>query len=188
MGLLAGLARPPLHVLRHEAVGIDDGGALLALANVSAERGRLAICEPALTGKAVLNDGAPEDQDIDAAIGAAGAGILRQAERRFGRGLAPRLDPGEAAGLKFGDDLAGDLVIEVRPVRAGAWGAVMSGHRGSPRRAPGASLPALNPSRQTRPHSHSNGGVARQGVRKPSSSASSAPHRSPLTRWFAVER
>ena len=33
----------------------------------------------------------------------------------------------------------------------------MSGHRGSPRRAPGASLPALNPSRKTRPHSHSRG-------------------------------
>ena len=34
----AGLGRPPLFVVRHEAIGIDDGGAALALADVAAER------------------------------------------------------------------------------------------------------------------------------------------------------
>ena len=42
----------------------------------------------------------------------------------------------------------------------------MSGHRGSPRRAPRASLPAFNPSRKPRPHSASRGvaGCPREGV------------------------
>jgi hypothetical protein len=148
---LAGFSRAPLLVLGREAVGIDDGGATLALANIAAKGGRLAIGEPTLSGETVLNHGAPKDQDIDAAIGAASAGVLRQAERGLGGGLTPWLDPRKAPGLKFGDDLAGDFVIEVRPLRAGAWGAVISGHRGSPRRAPETCSPAFNPSRQTRP-------------------------------------
>src|SRR5690606_9276414 len=82
-------------------------------------------------------------------------------EWRLRRGRPPRLDPGHAAGLQLGDDLAGDVVVKARPVGAGASMAVVSGHRGSPRRAPEASPPALNPSRQTRSAlSLSIGGVA----------------------------
>jgi len=122
---------------------------VLALADISAKRGRLTVCEPALTGKAMLYDCAPEDENVDAAIGAAGAGVVRKPKRGFGLGLAPGLHPREAPGLEGGDDRVGGFVVKVRPVGAGARGAVMSGHRGSPRRAPGASLPALNPSRLT---------------------------------------
>src|SRR3546814_16308267 len=60
---------------------------------------------------------------------------------------APRLYPGNAAGLQLGDDLVGDFLIEARPVVTGTGASGGSGHRGSPRRAPGASLPILNPSR-----------------------------------------
>ena len=42
LGVLAGLARTALLVLRHETVGIDDGGAALALADIPAKRQRLA--------------------------------------------------------------------------------------------------------------------------------------------------
>jgi hypothetical protein len=67
-GFLAGLAGAALLVLGREAVGIDDSGAALALAHIAAERKRLAEGEPALAGKAVLDHGAPEDQDVDAGI------------------------------------------------------------------------------------------------------------------------
>ena len=87
----------------------------------------------------------------------AGGGVLWHGERRFRRRRAPRLDPGHAAGLQFADDLGGDFVVEARPVRAGTGASGTSGHRGSPRRAPEAFPPALNPSRRTRPASSSYG-------------------------------
>src|SRR5262249_9532379 len=148
--LLAGLEGPLLFVLGDEAVGKDDGRAVLALPDMAAERERPAEGEPALTGETMFDDGAPQDQDVDAGISAAGAGVPRQAEWRFCRRTAPRLHPGKEPALELGDDLAGDLVIKVRPVGAGARMAMMCGHRGSPRRVPGASLPALNPSRRSR--------------------------------------
>src|SRR3546814_1298228 len=42
LGVLAGLAGALFLVVRHEAVGIDDGGAVLALADIAAEREALA--------------------------------------------------------------------------------------------------------------------------------------------------
>ncbi|PWJ72651.1 hypothetical protein C7441_1328 [Pseudaminobacter salicylatoxidans] len=158
--LVSGLAGASLLVLGSEAVGIDDGGAAFALADIAAERERLAEGEPALAGEAMLDDGAPEDQDIDPRIAPAGCGVLRHGERRLDGRRAPGLDPGQTPGLQLADDLVGDFVVKARPVGAGARAAILSGHRGSPRRAPEASLPALNPSRKTRPHSHSIGGVA----------------------------
>ena len=119
-GFLAGLAGASLLVVRHEAVGIDDGRAVLALAHIAAERERLAKGQPALGGEAVLDHGAPEDQDVDPRILPAGGGVLRHGERRLRRRRPPGLDPGHAAGLQLGDDLAGDFVIEARPVVAGA--------------------------------------------------------------------
>ena len=117
---LAGLAGASLLVIRHKAVGIDDGGAVLALAHIAAERERLAKGQPALCGEAVLDHGAPEDQDVDPRILPAGGRVLRHGKRRLRRGRPPGLDPGHAAGLQFSDDLAGDFVIERRPVVAGA--------------------------------------------------------------------
>jgi hypothetical protein len=119
--------------VRTEAVGIDDGGAFLALAHMGAELQRLAESEPALAGETALGDGAPEDEDVDAAVGAAGRGIARQAER--GADAGPRLHPGHAPLFELGDDLVGDLLVEVRSVREGFVGWRRVGHGVSPRRA-----------------------------------------------------
>lgn len=94
LGLVARLAGAPLLVVGHEAVGIDDGRASLALADIAAQRQRLAKGEPALAGKTVLDDGAPEDQHIDPGIMPAGGGVLRHGERRLRRLGPPGLDPG----------------------------------------------------------------------------------------------
>ncbi len=152
---VAALAGPFAFIIGYEAVGVDDGDAARSLPDIAAKAKRLAECEPALAGKTVLDNRAPEDQDIDPGIAPAGRCILRHGQRRLRCRGAPGLDPGNPAGLQLGDDLAGDVVIEVRPVGAGTGMGGLSGHRGSPRRAPGATLPILNPSRQTRPHSHS---------------------------------
>src|SRR3546814_1927694 len=97
-------------VVGHEAVGVDDGGPALALADMAAEGERLAEGEPALAGKAVLDDGVPEDEDIDPGIGAAGGGVLRNPKRCRDGARVPRLDPGQPTRLQFGNDTASDLV------------------------------------------------------------------------------
>jgi hypothetical protein len=56
---------------------------------------------------------------------------------------------------QLGDDLVSDFLIKARPVLAGTRASGVSGHRGSPRRAPRAFLATPNPSRPTRPISHS---------------------------------
>lgn len=124
------LARAPLFVHRHKAIGIDDGRAALALANVTAERKRLTECKPALTCERAFGGSSPEDQNVDAAILAAGRGILRQGQLRLRRRGAPRLHPWHSARLKFADDLVGDFVIKVCPVLTGTRSRKMSGHRG----------------------------------------------------------
>src|SRR3546814_15540988 len=93
-------------VVRHEAVGIDDGGAVLALADIAAERERLAKRQPALPGEALLDDAAPEDQDIDPRILPSSGGVPRHGERRLRRRRSPGLDPRHPAGLQLGDALA----------------------------------------------------------------------------------
>jgi hypothetical protein len=65
-GRLALVVRPPAFVVRHEAVGIYDGRAPLALAYVATETQGLPERQPALDRVAVLDDGAPEDQHVDA--------------------------------------------------------------------------------------------------------------------------
>src|SRR5579871_4519885 len=126
--LVAGLVRTTLLVQRHEAVGIDDGRAALALADVTAERQRLAKRQPALACEAAFNHGAPEDQNIHTAVLAAGRCVLRHRQRRLRRRRPPGLHPGHTAGFELGDDLVSDFVVEVRPVLAGARPISMSGH------------------------------------------------------------
>ena len=72
-------------------------------------------------------------------------------ERRLDRRRPPWLHPRDTAGLQLGDDLVGDFGVKARAVVAGTNSGGMSRHRGSPRRAPEASPPIFNPSRQTRP-------------------------------------
>ena len=107
--------------------------------------------EPALANEPSLNDRAPENEHIHAGVAALCRGVLRHGERRLRRRRPPGLDPGHTAGFQFGDDLVGDFGIEARPVLAGTGASGVSGHRGSPRRAPRASLATFNPSRETRP-------------------------------------
>jgi len=155
LGVLASLAGASLLVAGDEAVGVNNGDAVLAPADMAAEREGLAKDQPALTGEAVLDDGAPEDQHIDAGIAASRGRVPGHGEGRLGRRCPPRLNPGKPAGLQLGENHAGDFIIEARPVGAGTGARIMSGHRGSPRRAPEASPPALNPSRKPGLHSHS---------------------------------
>ena len=94
---------------------------------------RLAEGEPVLAGKAALGAGHPQDQDIDAAVSAAGRGVLRQAER--GGGAGPWLDPGHVALFELGDDFVGDFLVEAGAVGKGFVGWGRMGHGRSPRRA-----------------------------------------------------
>ncbi len=66
MCILTRLASTALFVLGGETVGINDSGAALALPDIAAKRQGLAESEPRLTGKAVLYDSAPENENIDA--------------------------------------------------------------------------------------------------------------------------
>jgi hypothetical protein len=155
LGIFAGFDSALLLVVRHKAIGIDDGGTALTLADVTAKTERLAEREPTLAGEAALDDGAPQDQHIDSGIAALGRDILRHRERRVRCRGPPRLNPGHAACFQFADDLVGDFLIKPGAVLTGTGASGESGHRGSPRRAPRASLAAWNPSRETRPHSRS---------------------------------
>src|SRR3546814_4088573 len=58
----------------------------------------------------------PQDQHIHTAISASGHRVARQAGGSGGTlpvGRAPRLDPWDTASFKLGDDLRGNLVIEI---------------------------------------------------------------------------
>src|SRR5690606_13273420 len=86
---LSRLLGAALLVFRREAVGIDDGGAALALADIAAQRERLPEGEPMLARIAVLDHGAPEDQDVDPGILPRGRGVSRHGERRLRRRRPP---------------------------------------------------------------------------------------------------
>jgi len=66
--LVAVLAGARQFIPRHEAVGVADTRAALALADIAAQIQRLAKGEPMLMGEALLDDRAPQDQDIDPGI------------------------------------------------------------------------------------------------------------------------
>ncbi len=74
--VVAGLAGTFLFFVWHETVSIDDGRTTFAFPNVAAKRQRLAESQPALAGKAVFDDGTPEDQNVDAGIAATGRGVV----------------------------------------------------------------------------------------------------------------
>src|SRR3546814_18255600 len=81
---------------------------MLALAVAPACRLRLGVCQPRLRRPAMLDDGAPQDQDVDARIIARGERIARQAgyggrAPTFGAS-SPRPDPRQAPGLQLGND------------------------------------------------------------------------------------
>ena len=61
--LFAGLGGASLLVAWHETVGVDDGGAAFALADMAAKRERLAKGEPALSREAVLDRRLPRGSE-----------------------------------------------------------------------------------------------------------------------------
>lgn len=72
VGVLAGFPGASLLVIGDEAVGIDNGGAALTLPDIAAKRKGLAESQPRLTRETMLDDSAPEDENIDTRIGPAG--------------------------------------------------------------------------------------------------------------------
>ena len=119
IGLASVALRPPALLVRHEAVGVDHGGAALALADVAAKPEGLAKGKPALTGETTLRHRAPQDQHIDPGIAAAADRVAGEGKGSLHRRGAPGLNPGDAAGLQFGDDPGGDFLIQAGPVPAG---------------------------------------------------------------------
>src|SRR3546814_11965187 len=96
--------------------------------------------------------------------------------------------------LHLGDVLAVNVVLKAGPVPAGTGVSGVSGHRGSPRRAPEASPPAFNPSRQSRSALSLSGGVAgsprRRGRPRPAGPGRRgrlSPQRPCLTRSLAIK-
>lgn len=69
--------------IRGEAMREHHGDAALAAAVVAAERERLAENQPALAGKAMLDDGAAEDKDVDARVAPSRGGVLGHGERAW---------------------------------------------------------------------------------------------------------
>ena len=140
VGFVAGFGGARAFAVRNEAVGIDDRGAAFALLHMGADFQRLAKGEPVLAGKAALGDGAPQDQDVDAAIGARGRGVFRQAER--GGHSGPGLHPRHAPLLEFGDDLVSDLLVQAGAVGKRFVRRCGMGHGRSLRRAGESLSPA----------------------------------------------
>ena len=151
MSILARLASALLLVIRDKTIGVNDRCPVLASADVPAERESLSIGYPILCWEPVFDDSTPEDKYIDPAVRAMRAGIPRQLKRRFGRGRPPWLNPRKTTRFQLGNYLAGDLVVEVRPVGDRMSSIGPDRHRGSPPRAPKASPSAFNPSRKPAP-------------------------------------
>lgn len=113
LGVAAGFDGTRLFGLGYEAVGIDNGGAVLAFPDRTARFQCLAEGQPALRGKAMLDHRAPQDQHIDTGVMAGRQRIARQSGCGSA-GTSPRLHPRHAPCLQFGDDPCRHLVIQVR--------------------------------------------------------------------------
>src|SRR3546814_3275579 len=85
---------------------------MLALADAAPGIAGLFEGKPALRGKAMLEQCAPQDQHIHPGISAPGHGVARQAGG-CSPDTAPRLDPRDAAPFQLGNDPVRHLVIEV---------------------------------------------------------------------------
>jgi len=145
----------------NEAVGIDHGRAMLALAHRAARLDGLLEGQPRLRRPALFDHRSPQDQDIDAAVIAAGQRVAREAGADASA-AAPRLDPRDAARLQLGDDAARHLVIKVRAGFGGGIGRL----GGSAHRVVSMSRP-----KTTRPPRKSGGWAAPSDQRGPNERA-----------------
>jgi hypothetical protein len=130
VGFVASLARPFLLALGKEAVGVADGGAALALADMPPKAQGLAEGKPFLRSETAPNDGIPQYQDIDTRIEFPARGAAGQAKRCAGR--EPRLNPRHATLFQFAHDAVGYFVIEGYTARAAGWLLVGLAHKGPP--------------------------------------------------------
>lgn len=85
----------------------DHRAGPLAFANLGSELGPLAVGAPQRARIAAGGGTDPEGDGIDAAIGVAGVGVLRQVQRAVA-GAMPGHLPGAGIGFDASDDLAGD--------------------------------------------------------------------------------
>ena len=99
-------------LLHQELLGEDDVGGLLAFANAGVKRERLLEGHPGVIGVAAFDGGAPEDRNVDTAIGASRRQIGRQQSEARAMRRLPRLHPYRRAFLQIGDDGVGDLLVE----------------------------------------------------------------------------
>ena len=77
---VATIASAGLLALGNEAVGVADGGAALALADMPTKAKRLTERQPLLRAETAPNDGIPQDEDIDPRIMPRVDGVFRQAK------------------------------------------------------------------------------------------------------------
>src|SRR3546814_18316919 len=93
--LLAGAAA---FAVRRKAMGIDDGRAALALAQLAAQCERLPEGKEAVGREAVGDHGVPEDQNVDPGITIAGLAVARPVYVRqrvvLGKSVSVRVDLG----------------------------------------------------------------------------------------------
>ena len=87
--------------------------ALLALPHTAAHGDALLEGHPIGRSKAALLKGRPQQQNIDAGIAAAGQAIDRKPQGAKLAAAGPRLHPWHNAAFKFGNDLVGDLTIDI---------------------------------------------------------------------------
>src|SRR5271157_4651668 len=96
-----------------------DRRRLLALADLPAARGRLAVAAPARIVGRESERRHSENEEVDAAVAMASGGVQRR-RRASGGGLVPRPSPGRCACLERGDDLVGEFLIVVASLRGTA--------------------------------------------------------------------
>lgn len=118
--LIALFARAGTLLVGDEPVGENHGRAALAFAHIAAHAQRLAKCQPVWPGKPCCTTAPQQDEHVDARIAVLGGSVLRHGQRRLNRRRAPRLHLWQPPSFQLGDDLVGDILIEARPVLAGA--------------------------------------------------------------------
>jgi hypothetical protein len=95
-------------------MGLNHANSMLTASNGSAQCLGLAKRQKGVAGQAARRHGIPEVEDVDAAIGSAADGVVRQAHRSSH--AVPRLYPRHAPDFKFADNSLGDLVVKIGPV------------------------------------------------------------------------
>src|SRR5207249_7308363 len=106
-------------LLADDAVGVDDGGTMLALPDMRAELHSLAVGHPQWGDVASVDGLGPKDQHVDPAVRNAVV-PARNGDAGIARG--PRLEPGTDAALKIGHDALGHACVKITALVGGGGG------------------------------------------------------------------